>query len=457
MLTKRIPTLLGLLFIGAAIFGYFYFFQGKSGQVSEEILPKKIKITNIADNKFSVSWTTTTATEGYIEYGEVGAKIEEVATDDRDSALPGDKYLTHHITVDSLQPNTSYAFRIVSGDKETKFDNNGSPYTALTGPVISTTPSSVNFYGTAITPANQPASGSIAYLTLPGGSTNSVLVSETGNYTFTLSTMRSEDNKTYVEYDPSATIASVELESGSIQSKINVTLANSEPVPPITLGKNEDFLSVSTTPNIAEVAPVETTAPIVTPETPSIFNVEPIGNDVNAVSTVAVTLTNPKEEGETIKTLRPEFRGTGPAGTTLSIALTGQKAISDITTVSTDKTWTWAPVIDLKTGKQKISITYIASSGATQKIERGFTISTSTTGLDPAFVSSPSASVKASPSPSAIPSTIASAKATSTPTPRAAMPATDSGIPVTGVIENTLLTAGLGIVIMVVGAALLAL
>lgn len=449
VLTKRIPTLLGLLFIGAAVFGYFYFFQGKSAIVSEESVPKKVKITNIADNKFSVSWITSVATEGYVEYGAVGDKIESIATDDRDSALPANKYLTHHITIDSLQPNTSYAFRIVSGDKETKFDNNGSPYTAMTGPVIAATPTSVNFYGTAVVASTQPAAGTIAYLTLPGGSTNSVLVGETGNYTFTLSTMRSDDNKTYVEYDPSATIALVELESGSMQSKANVTLANSEPVPPITLGKNEDFLTVANIPSIAEVTPIESMSPDMTPETPSIFNVEPIGNDINAVSSVAVTLTNPKEEGETLKTLRPEFRGTGPAGTTLSIALSGQKAISDTTVVATDKTWTWAPVIDLKVGKQKITVSYIASSGATEKIERSFTISTSTTGLDPAFVSSPSASIKATAS--------ASVKASSTATPRAAMPATDSGVPVTGVIENTLLTAGLGIVIMVVGAALLAL
>ena len=453
LLTKRIPTLLGLLFIGAGIFGYFYFFQGKSSTVTEDLVPKKVKITNIADNKFSVSWTTTVPTEGYLEYGLIGDKIETIVNDDRDANLPGGKYLTHHITVEGLQPNTQYGFRIVSGEKATKFDNNGGPYTALTGPVIAMTPKSVNFYGTAVMSEKQPAKGAIAYLTLPGGSTNSVLVSETGNYTFTLSTMRTSDNNGYVQYDPSATIANVELESGSLRSIVNVTLANSEPVPPITLGKNEDFLSVSNTPNIAEVVPAESTSPTITPETPSIFNVEPMGNDIYAVSSAAVTLTNPKEEGETIKTLRPEFRGTGPAGTTISIALTGQKAISDTTTVSTDKTWTWAPVIDLKAGKQKITISYIASSGATEKVERGFTISTSTTGLDPAFVSSPSASLKASPSASAS----ASAKASSTATPRAAMPATDSGVPVTGVIENTLLTAGLGIVIMVIGAALLAL
>ncbi|MFZ2199602.1 MAG: fibronectin type III domain-containing protein [Microgenomates group bacterium] len=438
LLAKRIPTILGLVFIGVAVGAYFYFFQNKSGTTSQEIIPQKVKITNVADNKFSVSWVSKSPTQGYIEYGTVGSKIESKASDSRDNATTKGEFVTHHVSLEGLQPNTQYAFRIVSGDKATKFDNNGSPYTVTTGPVIGVTPKSINFYGSVQNPGKQPAGGSIIYLTLPGGSTNSVLIGETGNYAFTLSTMRSSDFKSYVEFDPSATIANIEVESGSATSIANVTLANSAPVPVITLGQNQDFLTIADIPNIAEVKPQG--------EIPSIFNVEPIsGNDVNAITTPSVTLTNPKEEGETLKTLRPEFRGTGPAGTALSIALTGQKAISDTLEIGVDKTWSWSPVIDLKTGKQKITVSYIASSGATTKIERGFTVSTSSTGLDPAFVSSPSASLKASP------------KASATTTPRAAMPATDSAVPVTGVIENTLLTAGLGIVIMVVGAVLLVL
>ncbi len=444
VLAKKIPTLLVLLLIGAAIFGYFYFFQGKASKISQDVVPEKVKITNISDNKFSVSWVTKTNTSASLEYGVVGGKLTNKAIDSRGEG----KYTTHHITASELQPNTQYAFRIVSGDDLTKFDNNGSVYNTTTGTVIAGTPPSVNFYGNAELSSKQAASGSLIYLTLPGGSTNSTLVSETGNYAFTLSVMRSMDNRTYVQFDPSATIATILLESGTEQSTVNVALTNSSPVPMITLGKNQDFLSPGMVPNIAQVQPKEASSAAV-PQPASIFNVEPIANNVSAVTTTNVVLLNPKEDGETLKTLRPEFRGTGPAGTTLSIALTGQKAISDTVEISSDKTWAWAPVIDLKTGKQKITISYIASSGATEKIERGFTISTSTTGLDPAFVSSPSASIKASAS--------ASVKASSSATPRAAMPATDSGVPVTGVIENTLLTAGLGIVIMVIGAALLAL
>lgn len=450
LLAKRIPTLIGLLFIGAAIFGYFYFFQGKKASVAEDIVPQRVKITNIADNKFSVSWTTKTPTPGQIEYGVVGDKLTTKVNDDRD-ANGKLAFTTHHITLSSLQPNTQYGFRILSGDPVTRFDNNGSPYTATTGAVIGATPPSVNFYGDVVQGSKQPAGGAIVYMTLPSGATSSTLTGERGNYTFTLSTMRSTDLTSYVKYDPSATIANLIIDNGVEQTVSNVSLANSAPVPTITMGQSTDFLNSAITPDVAAIEQPTSSAQPTTQEevpiTPSIFNVEPLaGAEINVVSTESVVLLNPKDEGETITALRPEFRGTGPAKTTLSIALTGQKAISDTVEIGTDKTWSWSPVVDLKTGKQKITISYVTASGTTQKIERNFTISTSTTGLDPAFVSSPSASVaKVSPTP----------KPTSTP--RANMPATDSGVPVTGVIENTLLTAGLGIVIMIVGAALLAL
>lgn len=435
-----------LLLVGLAVAGYYYF-SGQKTQVASEILPQKVRVTNVADNKFSVSWTTQNNTQGAIEYGIVGDKITTKVMDDRDDSVGG-SYQTHHVTVEGLQPSTQYAFRIVSGEKPIRFDNNGSPYTATTGPVIGATPASVNFYGNVQLPSKQMAGGSIVYLTLPGSATASTLVNESGNYAITLSTIRESSLRTYTTYDPSASVASVTVESGKMQSVVAVSLANSAPVPTITLGQNAEFLNPAITPAVAEVQP-EATSPTPEPATaPTIFNVEPLAEqpDVNVVNETTVTLINPKEEGEVLKTLRPEFRGTGPKGTTLSIALTGQKSISDTVVVATDGTWSWAPVIDLKTGKQTITISYTGTSGGTQKLARGFSVSTSTTGgIDPAFVASPSAS------------TTTGSGASASATPRAAMPATESGVPVTGVIENTLLTAGLGIVIMVIGAALLAL
>jgi hypothetical protein len=448
VLAKKIPTVVGLLLLVATIVGGVYLYRVMKPQVATGEIPTKVKITNLADNKLSVSWITAKPTLGSVQYGVVGDKLGTKASDDRNTGEKAQAYQTHHVTLTGLQPSTQYAFRILSGDKQTVFDNNGSPYSATTGPLISNTPLSKNFYGTVQLSSKQLPGGAIVYLSLPGATTASTLVTESGNYVITLSTIRSSDLKTYASFDPEATIATVNVDSGSEQSTATVSLANAAPVPVITLGQNADFRNLA--PQIAQIAPTGSSTPSASsaPTTPGIFNVEPLsGAGVNSVTTTDVAILNPMSDGESLATLRPEFRGTGPAGLTLSIALTGQKAISDTTSIGADGTWTWSPVIDLKTGKQTITVSYVGTGGTAQKISRSFTISSGVAGVDPAFVSSPSASTKV--------------KASATPKPsantRVAMPATDSGVPVTGVIEPTLLTGLAGVVIMVVGATLLAL
>jgi len=444
LLTRKFPTVLGLFLLVGVIVSLIYYVQVIATQVPKDIIPEKVKITNISDSKFTISWITEGLASGAVEYGLVGEKLTSVAKDERDSQDFG-QYISHHVLVEQLQPSTEYAFRILSGNKKTKFDNNGSPYTVSTGPVIGETPISKSFYGNVILPSKQPANGAIVYLKLPGSEEVSALVREGGNYAFTLSTMRTDNLRSYVDYDPSASIASLTIEGNKQQTFSSVSLSNSAPVPTITLGENADFLNVSQTPDVAELKPQQT-IPEASPGIPPILNVDPISDgDINVVSNASVTLINPKTSGETLSTLRPEFRGMGPAQTILSIALTGQKAISDTVSIANDGTWSWAPVIDLKTGKQMIRISYLDSVGTTQKIEREFNISTSQISSTPAFVSSSSASTNASSRP------------VSSSSPRSEIPATDSGIPVTGVIENTLLTGGLGIVIMVIGVTLLSL
>lgn len=435
---RRLPTLLGLVLLGVVVGGIYWLTQ--KGQVPTEVgaVPQKVRITNVADNKFSVSWITPTPTAGQVEYGKVGEKLTGRKLDDRDQGTPG-RYLTHHVTLEELQPNTQYAFRILVGERPTRFDNNGTPYTAATGPVIAATPPAKSFYGT-VKSGKIPADGAVVYISLPGAAPVSTLVKSSGSYTISISTVRTSDLKHYVTYDPAATVVTVSVEGGAERSDVSVSTANMAPVPAITLGLNADFRVVGEPPEVAQVEPTQSASPSAAPATPEIFNVEPLGeeNEINAVTNSGLTILNPAVEGETLATLRPEFRGTGPKATTLTIALTGQKAISDTTVVDADGTWSWAPVIDLKAGKQTITVSYIAEGGTTQKLARGFTAATAITS-DPAFVSSPSASIKVS------------------PTPRAGIPATDSGVPVTGVLTPTLLTGIMGIVIMILGAALFAL
>ena len=433
---RRFPTIFGiLLLVGGALAGGWYFFNNQP-KVAEEEKPQQVRITNIADNKFAVSWTTKVPTIGEVEYGMVGEKLEAKASDDRG----GGTYTTHHITVKDLQPNTQYAFRILSA--QARFDNNGSPYTVATGPSITVTPTAQSFYGKV---EGKGAEGSIVYLALPSGVPTSTLVNSTGNYTFSISTVRTLDLKKYVEYDKAATIVNISIVDGNGTTTATVNTANSAPVPTISLGKNQDFRETEQPP----VAQVE-------PETPPVFNVEPLNNEVNEVGDggVGVTIINP-DENEVLSTLRPEFRGTGRAGAVLSILVQSAKSQSENVVVLSDGTWSWSPPQDLNEGPATLTITYLNTSGVEQTVERNFSITVPAYGADPAFESSPSASISPLPSPSQTASPYPSLSSSASATPREQIPSTESGVPVTGVFELTLLTGGLGLVIMIVGTLLL--
>lgn len=462
VLTQKFPTVLGLLIlIGVAVGGLAYM-RLQRPQVSPGVTPQKVRITNVADNKFTVSWLTQEKTMGMVEYGPVGGKLTSLAYDERDTENAQAQYLTHSVTVVGLQPNTQYAFRILSGSKQTRFDNSGSPYTASTGPTIGETPAARSFYGTLAPNSTASVDGALVYVALPGGVPASTLVKAGGSYVLTLSTVRTTDLKSYVAYDPAATIVSVTVEAGSAQATAAVSTANANPVPLLTLGQDADYRTPGVTPQVAQVSPVEVqptaspseiTEAIPSPTAASIFNVEPLGTDINVVATGGVVILNPASDNETLYTLRPELRGTGPKSTILSFSLKGAKTQSDTITVLADGTWSWSPTTDLVAGSYTMTLAYVDTSGAEKSVVRPFKLAKGSATTNPAFEASGSGTLASSKPSASTASTAASAVAS----PRAAYPATDSGVPVTGVITPTLLTGAVGFAIVVLGALLLAL
>lgn len=470
LLSRRFPTILGIVLLLSIVAAGWYYVSEKSSNISTETTPIKVRITNVADNKFAVSWTTHIPTTGTVEYGPVGETLSEIAYDDRDLAGSSAEYTTHHVTIAELQPDTPYAFRIISHGH--RYDNEGSPYSVVTGPTIPETPQAKSFYGDIQDSDILP--GSIVYLALPGAAPVSTLVTASNNYSFSISTIRTADLTQYLDYDSEATIANVTVESGSVETNVIVTTANSEPVPTIILGQNVDYRS-TTIPPVAQVEPELPTSSSPTPvpsagQTPGIFNVEPLASSLPQ-SNGDVELINPARDGETIATQRPEFRGIGPDSTVISITVHSITPYAGNIVVDDDGTWSWTPPADLEPGPHTITIAYIDEGGVEQTLRRTFTVSPALAAEgDPAFVATPSGSqasprpsASASPrvSPSPLRSTSPSASVTShlspSPSARAVIPSTESGVPVTGILTPTLLTAALGFVIMVGGVLLLAL
>lgn len=476
LLARRIPTIVGVVLLVAGGYWGWNFFSSKQVTETPEYVPSKVTITNVADNKFSVSWVTNGKTTGDVEYGLVGEKLDNLAGDDRDRNGERGSYLTHHVTVEGLQPNTSYAFRIISG-QQTRYDNSGSPYSVTTGPTIAQTPTAHSIYG-QIEHEGEELGDVLVYATLPGSAPASTLAATSGNYAISISTMRAASLNQYIEFDPSASVANLTLRSASAESSVIVPLAYAEPIPMVALGRAYDFRTqLPTVAQIESEEEVLTTNSPPSATTPTVFNIDPFAGSGNLGGTGGATLLNPGSEGEIIATTKPEFRGQGAPDLVISIIVQSSSSQADTVVVGEDGTWTWSPPAALSEGQHTITLAYIDLQGIEQTISRTFVVSTALANEgDPAFEATPSASTGTTtttttptPSPTPAPSsnsnlevspsptTTASIAPIPSPSPREVIPSTEGGVPVSGLLTPTLLTGVVGVVIMVLGAFLLAL
>ena len=185
---KRIPTIIAffLLILGTTFWVILIrtdikWFAGARPEIS----PKQVKITNITENSFSVSWITEEETTGTIQYG-VDKDLLFTASDDRDQ-ISGQRgeFLTHHVTIKNLKPETEYFFKINSGGK--LFDNGGRLYQVKTAPIIrGIVPDSDIAYGTILKADGTAAEGVIVYLSLANAIPLSVLTRSSGTWAIPL-------------------------------------------------------------------------------------------------------------------------------------------------------------------------------------------------------------------------------------------------------------------------------
>ena len=85
---KRIPTILGLaILVIGVVAGVALVDQGTGGflpRANEEAVPQQVRITNITDTTFTVSFVTQANSLGLLEYGVQAKKLNDQVLDDRD-------------------------------------------------------------------------------------------------------------------------------------------------------------------------------------------------------------------------------------------------------------------------------------------------------------------------------------------------------------------------------------
>src|SRR3989344_5328690 len=121
---KRIPTLIGILVLALGVAAGVFLVSSRQflGVEAEIAKPQDVRVTNVSDRWFTVSWTTSKESVGFVKYGSSEGSLSGVSGSNNQTASR-----IHHLVVPDqgggLNANTEYFLKIVSEGVE--FDNNG--------------------------------------------------------------------------------------------------------------------------------------------------------------------------------------------------------------------------------------------------------------------------------------------------------------------------------------------
>ena len=113
------------------------FESGSSPIITPELSPaiRSIRIANVRDTSFTVSWVTDVATTGAIRWGpDDGTTPATVVADTRGATAT---FTVHYVTVNGAKASTRYRFDVVSD--VTSDTNAGAHYLVTTGPTLALT------------------------------------------------------------------------------------------------------------------------------------------------------------------------------------------------------------------------------------------------------------------------------------------------------------------------------
>lgn len=426
---KKIPTLLGLLIITIAIsittllVGQSTFFEQQASPTTE---PQDVRITNISDSSFTVSYKTSSFVLGSVNFGK-DHKLGQTVGDERDKNTVA-QHKIHSFTTQNLDPSTKYYFSIVSGQES--YLNNGLPYEVTTAAAAKTKGGTGFMVGKVVTVENLPPKEAVVYMTTTGAQALSTVANSDGSYTLSLEKLRQQDLSSFFSFKPQSTIKML-IVSDVGQSSVVLTAKEVNYVPTVVISKNYDF-----TQSASETA------------TSSAELSFPTISTGNVVSTPQIT-TPTKDQNLSDQT--PLFKGKGVPNDKI-IILIESEPIQGQVTVDSSGNWSFTPTTPLAPGLHKITITARDSAGILRTITQTFTIVGTAQAATP--TPTPTPSLFPTPTPTATPTASASPSATPivipTPTPALIVIATPiPTLPPTGTSEVS--TGVMGMALAVVG------
>jgi hypothetical protein len=353
---KRIPTLFGILLITLGVgVTTFLVNQGVLFKSNASLTdqPQNVRITNITDGSFSVSYETESKVIGSLNYGE-DQKLGKSSLDDRDQQTGNlTSYNIHNITVRNLSPQKKYFFSITSGQET--FINSDQPFEVTTGPKLSESPPNQDpISGKILLSDGNSPKEAIVYVTADNSQVISTLVKSDGSYILPLNSLRTNDFATYYSFPPNGNVKMLVF-GDSLTSNVLLSLSQTSPIPTIMLSKDYDFR--------------ESQSPV-TILSGSLASF-PIFTSTSSASSPQIL--TPKNNQE-LTDQQPLFKGTSAPGQNVKIIIHSDQTIQ--TTVKSDQNgnWSYRPPSTLSPGTHTITIQANDASGVLKTITQSFVV-----------------------------------------------------------------------------------
>lgn len=170
--------------------------------------PKNVRITNISENSLTITWQTEKKTKGLVIYApsETPKILRPIAL----LSLPSNQRVYddfpnpskyHSVTLKKLKPNSYYLYRISTGLRTYKIDNNNNLLPAIkTAPLKETILPPKPIYGQVKNRDGSPVKSTLVFLylkkeisSLPQSTFLSTITNNNGYYLFDLTSLRKKD------------------------------------------------------------------------------------------------------------------------------------------------------------------------------------------------------------------------------------------------------------------------
>ena len=245
---KKIPTILGIFILTFGITSGVLILNAKQIfklGAEEDTAPKNIKVSNITDSSFTISFTTNQKSRSFIKVGE-----DSLFLGDTDIKRQENRTGVHYFSIDGLSPATTYFITINSDGINYLSDD---PLSIKTGNKLSSDNIGKNLYGKVYSKSGEELKGAIVYVQCGNGSLLSTQTSDDGSWSINVSKTRTSDLSEYLTIDKDNTLIQVMVQYEQLTSFVSTYANNIHPLPPIILGNNFDIRNTEQLPDKVQI------------------------------------------------------------------------------------------------------------------------------------------------------------------------------------------------------------